>query len=134
LAPRHPPHALSSLAALAPPSGPTEIGTLGQGPPNHPRADEPPGRVTTLVLPQALQRSHKKPHATEPPVPRRRGRAAALVVATLPLTLFVKEPSAGQKPTVGRFPSAVFPLTGSRCTLACAATLIQPGCNPGDAA
>jgi hypothetical protein len=59
LAPRHPPHALSSLAALAPPSNPDSRRASTDAAAKPPPSVHPLGRVTTLSLPQALQRSQK---------------------------------------------------------------------------
>ena len=124
LAPRHPPHALSSLAALAPSSNPRLRGVRRLKPPNHPPSCIARGEVTTLLSTSGTTEFAFNSHALTTTVTRPRKNALVLVIATS--TAHPDCQRTAGLPMVGQLnPSAVLPLTGSRCTLSSAATLIQ---------
>src|SRR5437588_11165609 len=73
LAPRHPPHALSSLAALTPASLNPQRGGKGQGRPL-PRPGRKPGLGNDPVLKGSCRdRKKLRPRPAGPPGPHRRG-------------------------------------------------------------
>jgi hypothetical protein len=85
LAPRHPPHALSSLAALIPPSARDESRDEAASASKVPARGLRPGRVTILLSLGLMLRDHE----TGPrPKPRPRPRTRCVLIATLPLPCF----------------------------------------------
>ena len=85
LAPRHPPHALSSLAALAPPSNPLARarGWFDAACQDHPRACIVSGIVTFLLsLPKGSTENRKNCHALNNKVAPIAENAVVLVIAT----------------------------------------------------